>query len=181
MINFEALFKVSYGMYIVCSGSSESGNGYISNTVFQVTSDPPKFATACNKENFTAGIIAKTGSFSVSVLSNKAAPELFGRFGYRSGKDYNKLQGMSVKYGETGVPIVLNDAVAVFECRLTDTVDAGSHLIFIGEIIQSEVIEDTADPLTYLEYRRVRKGSAPKNAPTYIDRSKLDEQRNHGK
>jgi len=173
MINYEALFNVSYGMYIICSGSSEDGNGYISNTVFQVTSDPPKFATACNKENFTSGIITKTGAFSVSVLSSTVAPELFGRFGYRSGRDYDKLQGLSVKYGETGVPIVLNDAVAVFECRLTDTVDAGSHLIFIGEIIHSEVIDATAEPLTYLQYRKVRKGSAPKNAPTFIDRSKL--------
>ncbi len=173
MINYEALFNVSYGMYIVCSGSSEAGNGYISNTVFQVTSDPPKFATACNKENFTAGIITKTGAFSVSVLSITVAPELFGRFGYRSGRDHKKLDGLSVRYGETGVPIVLNDAVAVFECRLTDTVDAGTHLIFIGEIIYSEVLNETAEPLTYLQYRKVRKGSAPKNAPTYIDRSKL--------
>jgi len=78
-----------------------------------------------------------------------------------------------VKYGETGVPIVLNDAVAIFECRLTDTVDAGTHLIFIGEIIHSEVIDGSAEPLTYLQYRKVRKGSAPKNAPTFIDRSKL--------
>jgi len=173
MINYEALFNVSYGMYIVCSGNSEAGNGYISNTVFQVTSDPPKFATACNKENFTAGIITKTGAFSVSVVSSSVAPELFGRFGYRSGRDYGKFQGLSVKYGETGVPIVLNDTVAVFECRLTDTVDAGTHLIFIGEIIHSEVIDGSAEPLTYLQYRKVRKGSAPKNAPTFIDRSKL--------
>lgn len=171
MINPEALYKVSYGMYIVCSGNRDSGNGYISNTVFQVTSNPPKFATACSKDNFTAGIISKTGFFSVSVLSDAAAPELFGRFGYRSGKVYNKLQGMEIRYGETGVPIVLNDAVAVFECRLTDTVDAGSHLIFIGEIVLSEVIDDSAESLTYLQYRRVRKGAAPKNAPTYIDKS----------
>jgi len=173
MINYEALFKVSYGMYIVCSGNSASGNGYISNTVFQVTSDPPKLATSCNKENYTAGIISSTGFFSVTVLNGTASPELFGRFGYRSGRDYDKLRGLEVKYGESGVPVVMNDAAAIFECRLTDTVDAGSHLIFIGEIISSEVTEESAEPLTYLQYRQVRKGSAPKNAPTYIDRSKL--------
>ena len=173
MIDYEALFRVSYGMYIVCSGSGEEGNGYISNTVFQVTSDPPRLATSCNKNNHTAGIISGTGFFSVTVLSDKAAPELFGRFGYRSGKDSRKLDGISLKYGESGVPVVLNDAVAVFECRLTDTIDAGSHLIFIGEIIQCEVIDESSEPLTYLQYRKVRKGSAPKNAPTYIDRAKL--------
>jgi ferric-chelate reductase [NAD(P)H] len=173
MINYEALFNVTYGMYIVCSGSSEAGNGYISNTVFQVSSEPPKFATACNKDNFTAGIISKTGAFSVSVLGNTVSPEIFGRFGYHSGRDYDKLRGMSVNFGETGVPIVLNDTVAVFECRVTDTVDAGSHFIFIGEIVYAEVIDAMTEPLTYLQYRKVRKGSAPKNAPTYVERSKL--------
>lgn len=173
MINYEALFKVSYGMYIVCSGDKERGNGYISNTVFQVTSEPPKFATCCNKENFTSGIIKQTGAFSVSVLHKETPPEIFGRFGYRSGKTYDKLQGIAVKYGQTGVPIVLNNSVAFFECRLTDTVDAGTHLIFIGEIIYSETVDETAEPLTYLYYRQVKKGLAPKNAPTYVDISKL--------
>jgi flavin reductase (DIM6/NTAB) family NADH-FMN oxidoreductase RutF len=68
MINYEALFKVSYGLYIVCSGSKKRGNGYISNTVFQVTSDPPRFATCCNKDNHTSGLISSSVLFSVSVL-----------------------------------------------------------------------------------------------------------------
>ena len=57
MINFETLFKISYGLFIVCSGDRNKGNGFISNTVFQVSSDPPKFAACCNKNNFTAGFI----------------------------------------------------------------------------------------------------------------------------
>ena len=81
MINYEALFKVSYGLYIVCSGSKEKGNGYISNTVFQVTSDPPRFATCCNKDNFTADFIRSTGVFSVSVLQLDAGAGTIGTFG----------------------------------------------------------------------------------------------------
>ena len=99
MINFEALFKISYGMYIVCAGDKTHGNGFISNTFFQVTAEPPRFAACCNKDNFTAEFIKKHGSFSVSVLSKDASPNIFGRFGYKSGRDINKLEGMSVKYG----------------------------------------------------------------------------------
>jgi len=68
---------MSYGLYIVCSGNSESGNGYISNTVFQVTAEPPQFAASCNKDNFTAEFIKKTGYYSVSVLSEKVSRKYF--------------------------------------------------------------------------------------------------------
>ena len=176
MINFEALFKISYGLYVVSSGSEEYGNAYISNTVFQVTSDPPRFATCCNKQNHTAGVIEASGLFSVSVLHSDAGTGTIGTLGYKSGKENNKLEGMNVRYGETGVPIVLNDTIAFLECRVIETMDVGTHLMFIGELVQADVLDDDKDPLTYLHYRKVRKGVAPKNAPTYIDKSKLEKE-----
>jgi flavin reductase (DIM6/NTAB) family NADH-FMN oxidoreductase RutF len=173
MIDFEALFKVSYGMYIVCSGDKDRGNGFISNTVFQVTAEPPRFATSCNKLNYTTEFITRTGSFSVSVLHQDASPDLFGRFGYRGGKDLDKLAGMKVTYGETGVPIVVDDAIAFLECRVVQTVDVGTHLLFIGELVQSGMLDHEKPPMTYLWYRQQRKGLSPKNAPTYVAKSKL--------
>jgi len=174
MIDYNALFKVSYGLYIVCAGSKEKGNGYISNTVFQVTSDPPRFATCCNKDNHTVGLIQSSGVFSVSVLQNDASAGTIGTFGYKSGIDTDKLNGMELRYGETGVPIVLNDTIAFLEFKVVETIDVGTHLMFIGELVQSVVLDENADPLTYLHYRKVKKGVAPKNAPTYIDKSKLE-------
>jgi flavin reductase (DIM6/NTAB) family NADH-FMN oxidoreductase RutF/rubredoxin len=174
MINFEALFKLTYGLYIVSSGDKTKGNGFISNTFFQVTAEPPRFASCCNKDNFTAELIKQTGAFSVSVIHEEASADLIGRFGYKSGRDFDKMAGLEIKYGETGVPIVLNDAIAFLECKVIQTIDVGTHLMFIGELIQSELLDDTKETLTYLYYRRVKKGLAPKNAPTYIDKSKLE-------
>jgi flavin reductase (DIM6/NTAB) family NADH-FMN oxidoreductase RutF/rubredoxin len=173
MLDLNAFYKISYGLYIVSSGDKIKGNGFISNTVFQVTSEPPKFAACCNKNNFTAELIHKSSVFSVSVLHQNCSPEIIGRFGFKNGRDFDKMEGVSVKYGKTGVPIVLNDSVAYFECRLEQTVDTGTHLIFIGVVEASELIDDLKEPLTYLYYRQTRRGVAPKNAPTYIDPEKL--------
>jgi flavin reductase (DIM6/NTAB) family NADH-FMN oxidoreductase RutF/rubredoxin len=173
MIDFEALFRISYGLYIVTSGERERGNGFISNTVFQVTAEPPRFAACCNKDNFTAGFITRTGAFAVSVLDSEASPDLFGRFGFRSGRDLDKMEGMMLQYGETGVPVVMNDAIAFLECRVLQTVDVGTHLLFIGDLLNAKLVDASREPLTYLDYRRIRKGVAPKNAPTYVDKSKL--------
>lgn len=174
MIQVEALFQISYGLYIVSSGNKTKGNGYISNTVFQVTAEPPRFAASCNKDNYTTEFITESGAFAVSVLHNDTDPDIIGRFGYKSGRDFNKLDGMNVKYGETGVPIIMNDCIAFLEFKVVQTVDAGTHLIFIGELVQAEVVDDSKEAITYLHYRRVRKGLSPKNAPTYIDKSKTE-------
>jgi flavin reductase (DIM6/NTAB) family NADH-FMN oxidoreductase RutF/rubredoxin len=173
VIEIDALFKISYGLYIVSSGNRNSGNGFISNTVFQVTAEPVRFAACCSKDNFTARLISDTRAFAVSVLHKDTPPEIFGTFGYRSGKDTDKISGMNVIYGETGVPIILNDSVAYLEFKLIDTVDTGTHFIFIGELLQSKILDNTKEPITYSYYRQVRKGVAPRNAPTYIDKSKF--------
>ena len=173
MISYEALFKVTYGLYIVSSGSSDSGNGFISNTIFQVTAEPPRFAACCSKNNHTATIIRDRMAFSVSVLHKDTPATLIARFGYKTGKDFNKLEGMQIRYGETGVPVVLDECIAFLECRVTNTIDLGTHWLFIADLVHSEVLDDTREPLTYQYYRETKKGMAPKNAPTYIDRSKL--------
>ncbi len=172
MINFEAFFKVSYGLYIVSSGDKKEGNGFISNSVFQVTAEPPKFAACCNKDNLTADIIKKTKAFAISVLHQDADAKLIGKFGYKSGHDINKMKGTNFVEGIEGIPVVQDDAIATFECKLVDTFDVGTHYIFIGEVVHSEVL-DNKEPMTYAHYRNVKRGVAPKNAPTYVDKSNL--------
>lgn len=171
MTDSETLFKVSYGLYVICSGNAGKGNGYVSNTVFQVSSDPVKFATCCSKNNYTAGLIRSTGAFSVSVLSTDVRPQLIATFGYRSGRDTDKFTGITLRYGQTGVPVITDSAVAVFEFRVLETIDVGTHFLFIAELLNSEMIDGAKEPMTYRYYREVRKGFAPKNAPTYIDKS----------
>ena len=174
MINFNALFKITYGMYIVSSGDRSKGNGYVSNTVFQVTSDPPRFAASCNKDNYTSKFIEEFQHFSVSVLHQNTDKSSFATFGFKSGRDFDKLEGKDVKYGISGTPIVLNDSIAYLECKVEETVDMGSHWLFIGELIDAQIIDDSQEPMTYDYYHKIKKGNAPKNAPTYIDKHKLE-------
>lgn len=170
MINIEAFFQLSYGMYIVSSGEGMSGNGFISNAVFQVSASPAKFAVCCNKDNFSSELIASNKAFSISVLSQDTPMPFIGTFGYKSGRDTNKFSNTTVSISETGTPIVTEHVLSFIECKLQQTVDAGSHLVFIGEAINAGAINE-GTPLTYDYYRNVKKGVAPKNAPTFIDKS----------
>lgn len=173
-MNLEAYFKISYGLYIVTTRSGSNKGGYIANTLFQVTATPPQFAISCNKENYTASLIKQSGVFGFSVLSEKANPSLIGNFGYKSGRDFDKFAGVNYFEGKTGVPIVTDSSVAWFECKVTQSYEAGTHIIFIGEVIDNGLIEEKGKALTYTYYREVLKGYSPKNAPTYIEKEKIE-------
>lgn len=173
MINLESFFKVSYGLYVVTASFEGRKAGYIANTVFQVTSNPPKFAISCNKDNFSAEIIQNSGSFAFSVLGEQASTGLIGEFGYRSNKEVDKFRGVNYFNGSLGSPIVTDSSIAWVECQITESFDLGTHLLIIGQAIDSGLINTEIRPLTYQYYRDVMKGYSPKNAPTYVERTNL--------
>jgi flavin reductase (DIM6/NTAB) family NADH-FMN oxidoreductase RutF/rubredoxin len=175
MINIDTFYKVSYGLYLVSAKFQDIKAGYIANTVFQVTAKPPKFGISCNKDNFSAEIIKKSGAFAFSVLGEQASTGLIGDFGYRSSREIDKFRGVNYFIGETGSPIITDSSLAWFDCKITETIDVGSHLLFIGEAIASELIKSDIKPLTYNYYREVMKGFSPKNAPTYIEKAAIAE------
>src|SRR4030067_36082 len=92
----KSFYKLSYGMFIVCSKKGDKVNGQVANTVFQITSEPPTIAVSINKNNFTHGYIDESKVFTASVLSITTPLPFIGGFGFRSGKVANKLAG--VKY-----------------------------------------------------------------------------------
>lgn len=172
-MNIEAFFKITYGLYIIASKHGHQLNGYIANTAFQVTADPPQIAISCSKNNYTCHMIEASNSFSISILSQHVKPDIIGLFGYHSGKDINKFEHIKYTTATTGAPIVTEDCLAWFDCRVNQSIDLGSHMLFIATIENNAILEESGIPLTYAYYHEVKKGKAPKNAPTYIDEAKL--------
>lgn len=157
---------LSYGLYIVTSRDGEKLNGQIINTAIQVTSDPPRVAVIINKKNFTHDLIDKSKIFGISVLDEKAPMTFIGLFGFRSGRDIDKLTKVQFKEGITECPLVTENALSVLEARVTGQIDLGSHTIFIGETVNAEALRD-GRPMTYQYYHQTLKGKSPPAAPTY--------------
>ncbi|MBO8183359.1 MAG: flavin reductase [Archaeoglobus sp.] len=168
-MNPEALYKISYGLYVVTSQKNGKLSGQIANTVFQLSSDPILIAACLNKENFTNECVSETKAFAVSVLSKDTPMQFIGRFGFRSGRDFDKFEGVNYKIGKTGVPIVLDNTVAYLEVKVKDTMDAGTHTLFVGEVVDAEIVEDK-EVMTYDYYHRVKQGKTPKTATVYISK-----------
>jgi flavin reductase (DIM6/NTAB) family NADH-FMN oxidoreductase RutF len=166
-MDLNALHKLGYGMYIVGSHKGDKLNGQIANTVFQITSEPPTVAVSINKNNLTHEYIESSKVFSASVLCQEAPLPYIGGFGFKSGRDVDKLKDINYKIGVTGSPVFLDHATACLEANVIQSVDVGTHTIFIGRIVAAEVLtEDIC--MTYDYYHQVKRGTTPKTAPSYI-------------
>jgi ferric-chelate reductase [NAD(P)H] len=170
-MDLSALYKISYGVYIVGSHDGEKLNAQIANSVMQITSEPATVAVSINKKNLTHDYIKASGVFSVSVLCQTAPLPFIGNFGFKSGRDIDKLKDIKYKAGQTGSPLILDNTVACFEVEGLQYVDAGTHTIFVGKVVAAEVLNDLP-VMTYEYYHQVKRGTTPKTAPSYIARDK---------
>lgn len=173
-MNIEAFFKITYGLYIISSKAGNHFSAYIANTAFQITATPPQIAISCNKNNFTCKLIDQSGQFAISVLNQQAPFKTIELFGFNSGKSTNKFANINYTNSKAGTPVVLEDTIAWFDCKVNQALDVGTHILFIATIIENDILDPQANPLTYSFYRDVKGGFAPENAPTYIDKSKLN-------
>ena len=167
-MNIEAFFKISYGLYVISSAYEGKMSGYIANTAFQVTADPPRFAISCSKNNYTLNIIRKSGLFAFSILERDNSMPVIGRFGYHTSADTDKFADTAYITGKTGIPIVTEHCIAWFECEVEQEIELDTHVIFIARLVDNDMLDKDTEPLTYAWYHAVKKGVAPKNAPTYL-------------
>lgn len=166
-IDRRAFLGIGYGMYIVASERDGKLNGQIANTVFQVSSEPALIATAISKDNLTHDYIEKSGHFSITILEQSTPFQFIGLFGFRSGRDVDKFSGVKHKIAGNGCPIIIENAVSAIELKTVNQVDVGSHSLFIGEVLNTEIFSE-GSPLTYAYYREYIKGKTPKASPTFI-------------
>ena len=147
----KAMYKLSYGLFVLTAKDGDKDNGCIVNTAIQAASTPNQVSICVNKANYTHDMILKTGAFTVSILSQNAKFDLFKRFGFQSGRDTDKFAGFACKRGENGILYVTEGTNAFISVKVDKTVDLGSHTMFIGEVTDMEVLSDDAS-VTYEYY-----------------------------
>lgn len=164
-MNNIAFQKLSYGVYVVSTWDNGRATGCTANSAMQITSEPTTIAVSINHNNYTNECIRNTGKFAISVLGENSEPGIIGGFGFRSGRDCNKFDG--VEQLVKGYLPVVADACAYVVCDVVDKMETETHTVFLGKVVDADVLKEDV-PMTYAYYHNVIKGKSPKNAPTYI-------------
>ena len=152
-MNQKAMYRLSYGLFVLTARIGGKDNGCIINTAAQVTSSPNRISITVNKDNLTHDMIRCSGAFNLSVLSEKAGFEIFRHFGFQSGRTADKFEGYTAcKRSANGLCYITGGTNAFFSARVEQTLDLGTHTLFIASVEDMEVL--SADPsATYAYYQ----------------------------
>ncbi|WP_416325512.1 flavin reductase [[Eubacterium] hominis] len=165
-MNETALFKLSYGLYIISSNFEGKDAGCVVNTLHQVTASPIQLSVAVNKDNYTKQVIEASGKFNAVALTQDVPMDTIKRFGFQSSKDHEKYEGIASKRDIQNIPYLTEHTAAYYTCKVVHQLDIGTHVIFIGEVIDCDVISQE-EVMTYAYYHKVKNGTTPKNASSY--------------
>ena len=150
MIDWNALYKVSLGLYVLGAKDGERPVGSIVDAVMIAANKPCALAVSCNNASYTKACIEKTKELSLSVLPKDIDPFVVADFGFQSSKNVNKWD--MVAAGElNGLP-VLPQALAHITAKVVSQYAFESNTVFIAEITAAENIRD-AENLLYEDYR----------------------------
>ena len=149
-VESNAMFRLSYGLFVLTARDGAKDNGCIINTAQQLTSAPMRISITVNKANYTHDMIEKTGAFNISVLTEGAPFGLFKQYGFQSGRTADKLSGGEPRT-ENGIAYLSEHANAVISGKVISTVDCGTHTLFIADVTEAHVL--SAEPsVTYAYY-----------------------------
>ena len=152
-MNNNAMYKLTYGLFVVTAKEGDKDNGCIVNTVSQVTTSPNRITVAINKQNYTHDMIMNTGIFNVSILTEKSKFSTYQNFGFQSGKDVDKFEKFTFKRAENGVVYIPDETNAFISANVVEKIDLGRHTLFIADVTDAEVLsEDTS--VTYEYYHK---------------------------
>ena len=158
----KALYKLSYGVFMLSTKDEETVNGCITNTCMQVANSPTRIAIAVINTNYTCDLIKKSGVFALSLLDQTCSYELIKHFGFQSGREVNKFENLQMPVDVNGIPYMGWQACAVISGKVISSQDLGSHTLFLAEVVDAKLLNDNA-PLTYDDYQtKVKPKPAPK-------------------
>ena len=151
MIDKASVFKLSYGLFVLTARDGKRDNGCIINTVQQVTDSPLCISITVNKSNYTHDMIKKTGVFNVSVLTQSVPFSVFQHYGFKSGRDTNKIVSGNMPRGENGIVYISTFTNAFISGKVINEVDCGTHTLFIAEVTEAQTLSDEKS-VTYQYY-----------------------------
>jgi flavin reductase (DIM6/NTAB) family NADH-FMN oxidoreductase RutF len=153
------LWKAPSGLYVIGSTDKASRrNGMTLNWLTQVSFEPKLVGISVERGALTHELIAASGVFSVCFVDqeDRAIVRKFTK-PVDVDLDAKTLNGFPYFDGRTGAP-VLSQSVAYIECEVRNTVPAGDHSFFVGEIVDTAFLKDEETPVLRMEDTRMNYG-----------------------
>lgn len=163
-LNDELLNKVTWkipnALALVGSRSGDEWNGMTTSWITQLSMEPVLVGIGVDNKAVTHRLISQGGSFTINLWSPEDT-RVFVKFSKPATKEDMTLNGRPIREGVTGAPI-FEDAIAWMDCEVRQTIDLGTHTLFIGEVVDAGIEDDeqraAAMSDTRMKYGGVKRG-----------------------
>ncbi len=165
-----AMFKLTYGLFVLTAREGDKDNGCIVNTVSQLTSSPNRVTVAVNKANYTHDMILRTGEFNASILTEDVPFELFRHYGFQSGRDVDKFEGVEMPRTSNGIVYLVGVANAVISGKVVQAIDCGTHTLFIADVTELKSLsgDRSVTYQYYFDHIKPKPAPAPKEQKGFV-------------
>ena len=121
----KALYKLSYGVFVLGTKSGDKMNACITNTCIQVANDPVRVAISVINKNYTCDLIKESRQFALTLLDKTVSFDTIKRFGFQSGRDVDKFADFTPQIDDMGNPYIAWQSCAVISCKVLSETDLG--------------------------------------------------------
>lgn len=164
----KAMYKLSYGLFVLTAREGDKDNGCIVNTVSQVTVSPNRIVVAVNKSNYTHDMIVSSGMFNVSVLTEKSSFDTYKHWGFQSGRDVDKTKEITFQRAANGIIYIAEETNAYLSAKVVSMTDMGTHTLFLADVTEAEVLSQE-ESVTYSYYQKnIKPTPAPEKKKGFI-------------
>ena len=142
-----ALRAINYGLSVLTAVDGDDYAAAGINWISQASFEPPLLMVALKADSDSCAVVTRAGTFAVNVLGEDQLDVAKAFFRSTVVED-GTLNGYGFDPGPaTGAPL-LTDLAYWFEARVTDTVVRGDHTVFVAEVVDAGVRDDTVTPLS---------------------------------
>ncbi|MGD9861946.1 MAG: flavin reductase family protein [Pseudodonghicola sp.] len=142
----EAMSRFPGVVTLVTTREGEERRGITATAVCSVTAEPPSLLVCLNQRTGTCASVGRSGHFNVNLLGQEAG-DLALRFAGAGGvTGEEKFATGDWRLDDHGMPY-LADALLSLSCDVTERIEAGSHIVYIGAIREARFGQ--GDPLLY--------------------------------
>jgi len=129
----EAMRRIPAAVAVVSTLYQGERRGLTATAVCSVSADPPRILACVNKGVRAHDPIGLAGYFGVNYLSHDQAP-LAQVFAAPAAMPEGRFGSGDWVEGRSGIPL-LREALVAFECQVVQSVECGTHTIYIGDIV----------------------------------------------
>lgn len=133
-------WKIPNALALVGSRSGDERNAMTTSWITQLSMEPVLIGVGVDNSAVTCRLIRDGGSFTVN-LWDADDTRVFVKFSKPASYEDGALNGRAVREAATGAPI-FDEAIAWFDCEVRNSLDLGTHTLFIGEVVDAGINDD---------------------------------------